>query len=200
MFAVGYFNTSLLSHALLGLLYIVSSCSLSHSVTVSTVNEGQAMTMNHSQANEGAQPKPDLLPEQVITIQLQALQHNDTPEKDSGIAVAFRFASPANQAATGPLPKFILLVKNPLYQPMLNHRSVERGPMKIDGDEAQQRVTLVSATGEKAVYIFTLSKQADGPYKDCWMTDGVERVSGDDSIKGEQVAKGNGHLRVNRLA
>ena len=37
-------------------------------------------------------------------------------------------------------------------------------------------MTLTNADGEKAIYRFTLSKQHEDPYKDCWMTDGVERV------------------------
>lgn len=199
MFAAAHFNAPLLCHALLGLLCAAGSCALPHSMAGHPVNEERSLMMNHSPKDEGLQPNPDLSPEQVVTIQLEALQHNDTPERDSGIAIAFRFASPANQAATGPLANFILLVKNPLYQPLLNHRSVERAPVKIAGDEAQQRVILMSATGVKAVYLFTLSKQADGRYKDCWMTDGVERINSDGPLKGEQVASGNGHLKNLRL-
>jgi hypothetical protein len=195
MSASSYFNAPLLCPAVLGLLCVVGSCSLQQTAAVKTIGDERGTMMISSQrGDDDPQPGPDLSPEQVVQIQLQALQRNDTPTKDSGIAIAFRFASPANQAATGPLANFVLLVKNPLYHPMLNHKTVERGPMKIDGDQAQQRVTLTSATNERAVYIFTLSKQRDGKYKDCWMTDGVERVQGD-GLKGEQVASGNGHLR-----
>jgi len=126
------------------------------------------------------------------------LQRNDSPTKDSGIATAFRFASPANQAVTGPLENFIQLVKNPLYRPMLNHRSVGRGPVKVSGDRAEQRVTLTTASGEKAVYLFTLSKQKDEPHKNCWLTDGVERIPDESEEDGRKIAEGNGHLRAGR--
>jgi hypothetical protein len=126
--------------------------------------------------SERLKPSPKYSPTEVIKIQLEALQHNDTPAKDSGIATAFKFASPNNQAATGPLERFILLVKNPAYKPMLDYKSAEFGVLDIKGDDAEQRVTLTNADGEKAVYRFTLSKQHEEPYKDCWMTDGVERV------------------------
>jgi hypothetical protein len=192
-------NVSLLCPALLLCLLVAASCSLPHSMDANAAGTERGTMMSQAQADDGPQPNPKLKPEEVVAIQLQALQRNDTPTKDNGIAIAFRFASPANQSITGPLSNFILLVKNPLYQPMLNHRSVARGQMKIDGDKAEQRVTLTSATGERAVYIFTLSKQQDGPFKDCWMTDGVERVLSDSQLKGEQVASGNGHLR-GRLA
>ncbi len=128
------------------------------------------------QPDDKLQPSPKYSPADVIKLQLEALQHNDTPAKDSGIATAFKFASPNNQAATGPLERFILLVKNAAYKPMLNYKSAEFGLLEIKGDDAQQRVTLTDADGAKAVYRFTLSKQHEAPYKDCWMTDGVERV------------------------
>ncbi|MFN2455959.1 MAG: DUF4864 domain-containing protein [Pyrinomonadaceae bacterium] len=152
------------------------------------------------QKNAMLQPNPNLSPEQVITIVLEALQHNDQPAPDSGIATAFRFASPGNHAATGPLDRFILLVKNPLYKPLLNYKSVERGTVRIADDVARQRVTLVAANGLRAVYLFTLSKQTDNPYKNCWMTDGVERLVGDRDDDSQQVAKSNGNLHANNRA
>jgi hypothetical protein len=200
MFASGHRHPSSLLSTVLCLLCAVNGCAQSHRAAGKVVGGKQGTAMKYSHGDDGPQPNPSLSPEQVVAIQLQALQRNDTPAKDSGIAVAFRFASPGNQAVTGPLANFILLVKNPLYLPLLDHKSIERGPMKIDGDKAEQRVTLTSATGEKVVYLFTLSKQADGQYQDCWMTDGVARLRGDGLPKGEQVARGNGHLRTARLA
>ena len=68
------------------------------------------------------QPDPKYTPADVVRIQLQALRANDTPSKNAGIEVAFRFASPANKSTTGPLARFIDLVSSPPYRPMLNHR------------------------------------------------------------------------------
>jgi hypothetical protein len=56
---------------------------------------------------------------------------------------------------------------------MLNYKSVEYDPVKISGDKATQRVTLIGSDGQATIYIFMLSKQIRAPYKDCWMTDGV---------------------------
>lgn len=194
MFANGFLCAAVRSTALVALLCIAGGCALPRGAAKSPNPGERGLMMSYTQGDDKQQPSPDLSPEQVIGIQLQALQRNDTPTKDNGIAIAFRFASPGNQAVTGPLANFILLVRNPLYSPMLNHRKAERGPMHVEGSQAQQRVTLLSTTGERAVYIFTLSKQTEGQYKDCWMTDGVERVKGDGQVKGEQVASGNGHL------
>ncbi len=121
-------------------------------------------------------PNPDLTPDQVVSIQLAALKQNDVPTPDFGIAVAFRFASPENKQVTAPLERFIELVHNPLYAPMLNYDGDERGAMNIVGNRAEQKVVLIDKTGKAASYLFVLSKQPAGEYKDCWMTDGVVRL------------------------
>lgn len=120
-------------------------------------------------------PNPSFSPDDVVRIQLQALRENNAAQGDSGIALVFDFASPSNKKSTGPLERFVTVVRAPAYQPMLNHRRAERGPVLFNGNEARQRVTLTAADGETASYVFLLSKQPDGPYKDCWMTDGVVR-------------------------
>jgi len=121
-------------------------------------------------------PSPELSPEDVVSIQLEALRHNDTPTRDAGIATTFLFASPANRVATGPLDRFADLVKTSAYRAMIDHRRVERGPMHVDGDDARQRVVVYSATGARVAYMFLLSRQHGGPYDGCWMTDGVTRI------------------------
>jgi hypothetical protein len=61
---------------------------------------------------------------------------------------------------------------------MINFSSAEYGELKLSDDKAsaEQRVTLISGNGEEAIYVFHLSKQTDGEFKGCWMTDGVARV------------------------
>jgi hypothetical protein len=120
-------------------------------------------------------PDPKYSAADVVGIVLHALQHNDEPAPDHGIAVTFAFASPANREATGPLDRFTLLVKNPEYRTMLQARSMHRGPIDVMGVHARQRVTVVGVSGETRVFIFLLSKQQGGLYNGCWMTDGVMR-------------------------
>ena len=64
-------------------------------------------------------PKPALKPDEAVRIQLLAMKNNDA--SDLGIKITFRFASPANKRVTAPLEKFIRLLKNPSYSPLLNH-------------------------------------------------------------------------------
>ena len=115
-------------------------------------------------------PDPTLSPAEVIRIQLEALRNND--EQDRGIAVAFRFASPANRANTGPLARFIPMIKQGPYALMLDFRDAIYGPVETVADRARQRVTL-TGTRETMTYWFYLSRQSEPPYVDCWMTDSV---------------------------
>jgi hypothetical protein len=124
-----------------------------------------------------AAPSPDFSPAQVVRLVMEAMQHNDLPAVDAGIATAFAFASPGNKRQTGPIERFVKMVKGPAYKPMLDFRSIEYGPLTIEGDGAQQLVTLIDAADRPASYVFTLSRQGDGRYKGCWMTDGVMRVA-----------------------
>ncbi len=126
--------------------------------------------------SELPQPSPALSPAEVIGLQLQALKENDTPTPDAGIAVAFAFASPANQAVTGPLDRFTLLVHSPVYRAMLGFRAVQRGTTIVADDQAQESVLILDAEGKTAVFVFALSRQSTNPFDNCWMTDGVLRA------------------------
>ena len=122
-------------------------------------------------------PRPGLSPGEVIRIQLEALRHND--EQDRGIKVAFRFASPANREQTGPLPRFVRMIRQGPYALMLDFREASYGTVEVREEVARQRVTLTGARS-RVSYWFYLSRQSKAPFAGCWMTDAVfvERVSG----------------------
>ncbi len=122
-------------------------------------------------ADASPRPDPDLSPEQVVRIQLAALQRNDS--EDGGIEVTYCFASPANIQQTGPLDRFVRMLKTAPYKPMLNHLNVDYGPMERRGDMARQRVTLVAASGATVTYVFILARQVGDPCDGCWMTEAV---------------------------
>ena len=122
-------------------------------------------------------PRPGLSPGEVIRIQIEALRHND--EQDRGIEVAFRFASPANRVTTGPLPRFIRMIRRGPYALMLDFREASYGTVEVREEVARQRVTLTGARS-RVSYWFYLSRQSKAPFAGCWMTDAVfvERVPG----------------------
>jgi hypothetical protein len=118
------------------------------------------------------QPSPRLSPTEVVRRQLEALQHNDDPSTDSGIAAAFAMASPQNRAQTGPLARFIRMVHEN-YPELLNHRDARLPAVRIHGDEAWQPVELTDRDGRRLRYLFILRRQIAPPCPGCWMTDGV---------------------------
>ena len=126
-------------------------------------------------AKSKLRPRPAYPPEKVVRIQIEALGDNDRPHPDAGIEITFRFASPANRKVTGPLPRFIEMVHNPAYRPMLNHGGARYGKLKREEDHASQTVILKTGDGSRVGYLFQLSRQSEAPYKDCWMTDSVMR-------------------------
>ena len=115
-------------------------------------------------------PNPGLAPEQVVRIQLDALRNNDLDNR--GIEVAFRFASPANRVNTGPLSRFIRMIRHGPYSLMLDYENAAYHPVEIVDNRARQRVTLIGA-GLAVDYEFYLSLQPDGEWQGCWMTDAV---------------------------
>src|SRR5205085_10713131 len=109
----------------------------------------KAEKKNEKDAKKRPVPAKELTPGQVVRIVVDALKNNDA--KDGGIAITFDFASPDNQKATGPLERFIPMVKSEAYAPMLNHKSAKYGKVFIDEDEgeAQELVRIVDAKGNE---------------------------------------------------
>jgi len=120
-------------------------------------------------------PSPELSPQEVIGLILESLQQND--KADTGIETSFNFASPPNKLAAGPLENYKIQVKNPLFQPILNFASYKTSDLISDGTRAQQIIVIRDEDGTDSGFLFTLSKQAENPYLDCWMTDSVRRVN-----------------------
>lgn len=118
-------------------------------------------------------PDPSDDPERVVALQLDALATNDDPVANAGIKTAYNFASPANRRSTGPLDQFVAMVTGPRYAPMVDHVEATAGPVEVDGDRAEQRVTLTGPEGRTVTYRFGLSRQVGGEWDGCWLTDRV---------------------------
>ncbi len=121
-------------------------------------------------------PRPELTPEQVVQYQISALQHDDEPAHDAGIERAFRFASPKNKQNTGPLARFAQIIKGPDYFPMLHSLSSTVVGSSASEGTAAVYVRIVTPSGRRMAYVFILSKQIEGEYANCWMTDSVAPV------------------------
>ena len=120
----------------------------------------------------GLVPDSDYSPEQVVKIVIEALKTNDEANNDDGIATVFEFASPGNRSNTGPLPRFVRMIKRG-FPDMLNHTDARYDTMKISGDTAVQAVWLLTPSGEEVGYAFQLGKQQGGDFANMWMTEAV---------------------------
>ncbi len=119
------------------------------------------------------EPDPSLSPQDVVSIQVEALENNDIPYENRGIEVTFNFASPANKRMTGPLERFAAMVRNPTYGPMIDHRSAAYEGFVVEGNSARIDVILTSKEGIYLGYRFFLSRQQGNEYEGSWMTDAV---------------------------
>ena len=94
------------------------------------------------------QPRPDLAPAEVVRTVAAALRNYDSPIPNAGVFTAYRFASPANRAVTGPYGHFLRLVKSADFAPMLRGYPSDLGAIEIKDDHAEQilKVHLVAVT------------------------------------------------------
>ncbi len=118
-------------------------------------------------------PHPSLSPQDVVTIVMRALKNNDDPTPNRGIAITFNFASPANKQMTGPLARFIPMVKGPVYGKMICYRSFSLENFRRRGDVAVIDAILTLTSGAFAGYRFQLSLQRNNTFDGSWMTDAV---------------------------
>ncbi len=115
-------------------------------------------------------PDPALAPEQVVAIQLEALQNNDEPTPNAGIRQTFALAHPANKRVTGPLPRFERMIRTPAYAPLLGHAAHEIE--RLGGDESVVRFKVVVdlQSGKTLEYLWEVRRVLDGPDKGAWLT------------------------------
>ena len=125
---------------------------------------------------EMIKPDPTISSKDVISIQLKALQINNSPFEDAGIEQTWEFAHPNNRKFTGPLNNFIRMIKNPSYSMMIDH--IDHKIISVEEKETTSYyfVELTDVNGKKYGFEWTVEKVSEeGEFKDCWMTVGVSR-------------------------
>jgi hypothetical protein len=116
-------------------------------------------------------PNNKIDPKQVVKIQLIGLMKNNNPSKNYGIRQTWEFAHPNNQKVTGPLDRFIIMIKGDSYKVLLNHTEHEIKELQITNSSAFYEVTILDKG--KSYYKFNWQVEKylkDGPLKDCWLT------------------------------
>ena len=125
---------------------------------------------------EMIKPDPTISAKEVISIQLKALQINNSPFEDAGIEQTWEFAHPNNRKFTGPLNNFIRMIKNPSYSMMIDHMDHKIIPVEEKETTSYYFVELTDVNGKKYGFEWTVEKVIEnGEFKDCWMTVGVSR-------------------------
>ena len=125
---------------------------------------------------EMIKPDPTISSKDVISIQLKALQINNSPFEDAGIEQTWEFAHPNNRKFTGPLNNFIRMIKNPSYSMMIDHIDHKIIPVEEKETTSYYFVELTDVNGKKYGFEWTVEKVTEnGDFKDCWMTVGVSR-------------------------
>ena len=118
-------------------------------------------------------PNPSLQPKYVIEIQLQSLQRNDEPIPDAGITQTWAFAHPNNRLMTGPIERFMLMMKSQNYKNMLYHRDYKIEPVLQTNDRSQFAVSITTSDDQKMTFKWELRKVHTGEFSGSWMTTSV---------------------------
>ncbi len=119
-------------------------------------------------------PAPELTAEDVVEIQLEALKNND--ESDKGIERAFNFTSSYIAKDEKTLRSFTNIVKSERFCSILNYSGVEKSPVRYHYNTAFQMVQVTDQEDRKVIFLFTLTRHLDKPYKGCWLTESVRKI------------------------
>ena len=116
-------------------------------------------------------PNNSIKPYQVVKIVLRGLKDNDNPKKNNGIEQTWKFAHPSNKQYTGPLSKFINLLKSDSYKMLLNHLDNEIIQVfKSDNSYGfEVRILGKDKNYYKFQWVVTIYS-GEGLLKDCWLT------------------------------
>ena len=126
--------------------------------------------------SELLKPQADLLPEEVISIQLTALQNNNYPYINFGIEQTWELAHPSNRQYTGSLSNFIKMMYSDSYSIMINHKKHNINLVEQEVNISFFLVELVDKTGNKFKLQWIVEKVLlDGEFKNCWMTISVSQ-------------------------
>lgn len=77
------------------------------------------------------------------------------------------------------------MVRSTPYKQLLNHLKARYGPLLISGNEAYQVVSITDKLGVEVAYGWVLSRQSEGEFEDCWMTEAV--ISAEQFMRRELV-------------
>ena len=100
--------------------------------------------------------------------------NNDEPNLDYGIKQTWEFAHPLNKKYTGPLPRFINLLKSESYKMLINHLDSEIIEVFKSSNQYAFEITILGNDKKYYKFQWVVEKYyEDGPLNDCWLTTSV---------------------------
>ena len=118
-------------------------------------------------------PVNNLLPYDVLKIQLTALQNNEQLQNDDGIKQVWLFAHPKNKKITGPYERFRIMIYGEQYRILLDHSSHKINLIMNSENKYVYRVEILSKDKQLFFYEWHVEKGDEGSCKGCWFTSAV---------------------------
>ena len=112
-----------------------------------------------------------LAPHEVVAAQLEALQHNDEPSVDAGIATVWSFAHPAHRLMTGPLERFTRMIHGDTFRILIDHSRHTISEVVVTADSAVFAVAVFGVDGVRADFLWEVRRlPGDAGEADTWRT------------------------------
>ena len=116
-------------------------------------------------------PSNKIDPSKVVSIQLEGLMNNDYPSKDHGIKQTWEFAHPSNKKYTGPLPRFINLIKSESYKMLIDHLDSKTVEIFQSNNKYEFEVIILGSDKNYYKFHWIVEKYYnEGPLQNCWLT------------------------------
>ena len=116
-------------------------------------------------------PNNTIEPYQVVKIQLTSLKDNSEESGNIGIKQTWEFAHPSNQKNTGPLDRFISMIKGESYKMLLNHVEHKILEAKFTNSVVIYEVTILDMNKSYYKFNWQVEKYTkEGPLNGCWLT------------------------------
>jgi len=118
-------------------------------------------------------PSNNIMPYDVIKIQLNALKNNNKTNDDLGIKQVWLFAHPNNKKVTGPYERFKAMIYGKQYQFLLNHTSHKINLIMNTSNKYIYRIEILTKEKKLFFYEWHVEKGSDEKCKECWFTSAV---------------------------
>jgi len=116
-------------------------------------------------------PNENLLPYDVVKIQLNALKKNN--KNDDGIKLTWLFAHPDNKKITGPYERFRIMIYGQQYRQLLNHSIHKINLIMNTPNKHIYKIEILSKEKQLLFYEWHVQKATEENCKNCWFTSAV---------------------------